>query len=441
MPPDFSIPSIGAFALGALVASVLGYLWGRAGRGKLAEERERLRREMEATEARLAEQSRSTAKMRRELDTVASLARTLPNLVRDLNRDDLDPVDVPKMVLDLAQAIFEPEQVLLYSWQKSGTRPDQRVLRLAAQKGLRDIPASLGSVHPGQGKIGWVAGHELDMIEEDWGNLSRRERCDVSNNHPSLEADIIGPLLYHANNRQQVLGVLCIGKPHIRPRDEKLTFQMVTNFGSLAMSNAWNLKILRSAAHHDGLTGLLNKRHFLEEVATKSFVKCEKSGKPLSIFIFDIDHFKTYNDTNGHPAGDELLRSMGRMLKRAARPDDHVARYGGEEFVIAMPDTDKEAALRLAEAVRQTIEDEPFPHREKQPAGKVSISGGIATFPGDGAGVLELIQRADEALYKSKKAGRNRVTAYLGVVIGDSGIDTAPVAEHEVPAGAAADLR
>jgi diguanylate cyclase (GGDEF)-like protein len=362
---------------------------------------------------------------------VASLARTLPHLVRDLNRDDLDPADVPRMVLELAQAIFEPEQILLYNLQKSGPGDARQVLRLVAQKGLDQVPPALATILPGQGKIGWVVEHELDMIDEDWGHLSRRDRIDVPDNHPSVSSDILGPLLYHANSRQRVLGVLCVGRPHIRPRDEKLTFQMVTNFGSLAMSNAWNLKKLRSAAHHDGLTGLLNKRHFLDAVATKAFVKCEKSGQPMSIFIFDIDHFKTYNDTNGHPAGDELLRSMGRILRRGARPDDHVARYGGEEFVIAMPNTDKESALRLAEALRQTIAEEPFPHREQQPSGRVSISGGVATFPGDGASVIELIQRADEALYRSKKSGRNRVAPYVGVSIGEE--DAVPALEPTAP--------
>jgi len=420
----------GAFVAGVLACAVLAYAWTRAALGQHSRQGEQQRREVEAMEARLAEQSRNAAKMRRELDTVASLARTLPHLVRDLNRDDLDPADVPRMILELTQATFEPEQILFYNLLKAGPGSSQQVLRLVAQRGLDEVPAALANVRPGQGKIGWVAEHELDMIVEDWGNLSRRDRVDIPDNHPSVSPDIIGPLLYHANSRQRVLGVLCVGKPHIRPRDEKLTFQLVTNFGSLAMSNAWNLKRLRSAAHHDGLTGLLNKRHFLDVVATRAFVKCEKGGEPLSIFIFDIDHFKIYNDSNGHPAGDELLRSMGRILRRGARPDDHVARYGGEEFVIAMPNADKEGALRLAEALRQTIAEEPFPHREKQPAGRVSISGGVATFPGDGASVLELIQRADEALYRSKKSGRNRITPYVGVTIGEDA--AAPVLE---PAG------
>ena len=146
-------------------------------------------------------------------------------------------------------------------------------------------------------------------------------------------------------------------------------FQMVTNFGSMALVNAWNVKKLRSAAHHDGLTGLLNKRCFLADVARKALVQCEKSGKPFSMFIFDIDHFKNFNDTKGHPAGDELLKEMGSIIRQHLRRNDLACRYGGEEFLIAMPDTGAETAYELAEKLRTTIEQEPFEHRETQPAG------------------------------------------------------------------------
>jgi len=408
------------------LALAFGFLFGRFGRGELLSERDDLHRRLIAKPQHGDDPSkRELAKVRRELDTVANLARSLPLVVRDLNRDDVDPADVPRLILQLANAIFEPKHVLLYSIRNNGTDRD-RVLTLNTSAGIGKVPASLKTVRFGEGKIGWAAEHELDMLKEDWRTLNVTDRIDVPDNAPGLEFDIIGPLIHHAKQRQHVLGVLCIGSPRIRQRDEKLMFQMVTNFGSLGLVSTWNMKKLRSAAHHDGLTGLLNKRCFLEEMAANALIECERTARPFSLYIFDIDHFKTFNDTNGHPAGDQLLRRLSGLIRHHLRPGDLACRYGGEEFVIVMPDTTAEVALELADKLRRTISEEPFEHRENQPSGFVSISGGVATFPQDGGSISELVKLADESLYRSKEGGRNRVTPYKGVEIGDVS-DRAPV--------------
>jgi diguanylate cyclase (GGDEF)-like protein len=403
-----------------ILAPVLGFLFGRFGRRDLQNQLDELRVRTQRAENESGEQRhRTLAKMRRELDTVTNLALALPHVFRDLNRDDLDPTDVPRLILQLAHAIFEPQQVLFYGIRAGRASGEERVLSLIAHHGLEQVPEALKTVRMGDGKIGWVAEHELDMLKGDWSSLRRTERVKVADNHRLLQADIIGPLVHHASEREHMLGVLCIGGPRNRPRDEKLMLQMVTNFGSMALVNAWNMKKLRSAARHDGLTGLLNKRRFLSDVARRALVQCEKAGKPFSMFIFDIDHFKNFNDTKGHPAGDELLKVMGSIIRQQLRRNDQACRYGGEEFVIAMPDTDAKTACALAENLRKAVEDEPFEHRETQPAGMISVSGGVATFPKDGTSIEELIRRADEALYTAKKSGRNRVSLYKGIDIGD----------------------
>jgi len=411
------------------LALLAGFLAGRSGRKEILNEQGKLRERLVRVETDSNEQyRRAVAKMRRQQDTVSNLALALPSVVRDLNRDDLDPTDIPRLILQLANAIFEPRQILLYGFRAAGADGRERMLTLSAHQGLDPVPDALRTVRVGEGKIGWAAAHELDMLKDDWDTLRANDRLEVPNNHSLLAADMIGPLVHHAKQRKHVLGVLCIGEPRIRPREEKLMFQMVTNFGSLGLITSLNIKKLRSAAHHDGLTGLLNKRCFLEDVATKALVECEGKAKPFSIFIFDIDHFKIFNDTNGHPAGDQLLRGMGGLIRRHLRPGDLACRYGGEEFVIATPGTDGPAAFELAERLRRAIEAEPFEHRESQPMGGVTISGGVATFPHDGTSVAELLQRADEALYRSKKGGRNRVNSHKGIDIGDAG-DSPPVIE------------
>ena len=144
-----------------------------------------------------------------------------------------------------------------------------------------------------------------------------------------------------------------------------------------------------------------------------------REAQRMALFIFDIDHFKNYNDTNGHPAGDELLRRLSKLLKETLRPGDWCCRYGGEEFLVAILNVEGAEGLRVAESIRAAIEAQPFEHQEKQPGGNVTISGGVAVYPTDGSSLEELTLHADEALYNAKRDGRNKVMRYAGVGIGD----------------------
>jgi diguanylate cyclase (GGDEF)-like protein len=272
------------------------------------------------------------------------------------------------------------------------------------------------------------------MLAEDWLNLTRTEGRSMEDNHPSLRLDMIAPLVQHKGMKEHTLGVLCVGRPSVRPRDEKLMLQVVTNLGALALMNTRNVGKLAEQAHHDGLTALLNKNQFMFELG-KLIYHAERAAQKVSVFIFDIDHFKAYNDANGHPAGDELLKSLARLIKDNLRPGDMASRYGGEEFVVAMPETDGATAMQIAERIRQAIATHRFPHGESQPGGRLTISGGVASFPVDGSNGTELIGHADQALYRAKASGRNRVKRHRGVEIGDTGgrdeIDPYTVAEPD----------
>jgi two-component system cell cycle response regulator len=132
---------------------------------------------------------------------------------------------------------------------------------------------------------------------------------------------------------------------------------------------------LADQANHDGLTGLLNKRSFQRRLGDM-ILAAERASRPMALFIFDLDYFKMYNDTNGHTDGDELLRDLGRLLKTSLRPDDLCCRWGGEEFIVAMPATDGGSAEQAAERIRRAIEDYPFKNKESSPpAGSRSVAG------------------------------------------------------------------
>ncbi len=166
--------------------------------------------------------------------------------------------------------------------------------------------------------------------------------------------------------------------------------------------------ILREMVVRDGLTRLYNHRYFQESLS-KEVIRSKRHEHEFSLVFFDVDNFKTYNDTHGHPAGDEVLKTLGGMLFSRLRQTDLAARYGGEEFVLILPETNHEGALKVAEGMRQQIESHEFAGREQQPLGVVSVSIGVSTFPHHGQEPQEILKEADRALYRAKHEGRNRV--------------------------------
>ncbi len=165
---------------------------------------------------------------------------------------------------------------------------------------------------------------------------------------------------------------------------------------------------LRQLAITDGLTGLYNFRYFKEQLILE-LNRARRSKGNLSVAILDIDFFKHYNDTHGHPAGNVVLTSIAEILRMNIRQFDLAARYGGEEFSLVLIDTDKASAAVVAHKIKQLVEEYPFQHRETQPNGRLTISMGVASFPDDGFDPDELVNMADRRLYRAKQSGRNLV--------------------------------
>jgi diguanylate cyclase (GGDEF)-like protein len=179
----------------------------------------------------------------------------------------------------------------------------------------------------------------------------------------------------------------------------------------LIKENRQLLEKLVELSIRDPLTDLYNRRKF--EAQLDFEVKCYKRYKrPLCLMMLDVDHFKNYNDKNGHLKGDEVLKGTANLIQKHIREIDWSFRYGGEEFVVLLPATSKAKSYPVAERIRKAIFEEYFPGEEIQPLGRVTISIGIASIPDDASDALELIQKADEALYKAKSEGRNRVCIY-----------------------------
>jgi two-component system cell cycle response regulator len=171
-----------------------------------------------------------------------------------------------------------------------------------------------------------------------------------------------------------------------------------------------NVQLSLEMAITDQLTGLNNRRYMTRHLDTL-IMNAEKSVRPLAFLILDIDHFKSVNDTYGHDIGDEVLREFANRISANVRGIDLACRYGGEEFVVVMPDTDVEFAAAVAERLRRSVEATPVPISRDPNRLNITISIGIAGSNGRDDTAEKLLYRADQALYRAKREGRNRVVA------------------------------
>ncbi len=166
-------------------------------------------------------------------------------------------------------------------------------------------------------------------------------------------------------------------------------------------------KKFREMAIRDGLTGLFNHRHAQDRL-TEEYERSKRFKRRFSILFMDVDHFKFFNDNNGHQAGDEVLKTIAQLMTSAIRESDIVARWGGEEFIIIAAETDARQACELAERIRIAVATHAFAHSKQQPLGLVSLSIGVATISNSTQDAQSLVKLADDAVYHAKDHGRNR---------------------------------
>jgi diguanylate cyclase (GGDEF)-like protein len=186
---------------------------------------------------------------------------------------------------------------------------------------------------------------------------------------------------------------------------ERLVATLAENL-AMALSNLNLREVLRLQSIRDPLTGLFNRR-YMEETFERELGRVKRNQAGLTVIMFDVDHFKKYNDSYGHHAGDAVLSHIGSYLKTNVRSEDIPCRYGGEEFLLIMPGLSADGALRRAESIRTGIAHLTVENRG-QPLPKVTVSMGVAAFPAHGDSASTIIQAADEALYRAKRNGRNR---------------------------------
>jgi diguanylate cyclase (GGDEF)-like protein len=217
-----------------------------------------------------------------------------------------------------------------------------------------------------------------------------------------LENYFIFPL----NIGQENIGTLAVRGISNKNKDK---FIILANQFALVLRRAELYQTVQELSTTDSLTQVLVKRYCLVRLE-EEFLRSKRRNLSLSCLMFDIDNFKEYNDKFGHLVGDIVLRDVSRAIKNNIREIDLLGRFGGEEFLLVLPETEKQSALFVAERIRKAVSEISIQAYEQEL--KVTISVGIATFPQDSDNYMDLIDKADKALYEAKKTGKNRVCLY-----------------------------
>lgn len=315
----------------------------------------------------------------------------------------------PKRVVDrfvqLSSKLIPWDRTILWLTDNSQTR-----LEVAARLPLEPdgIHGSLPqkNIRFGEGLVGRVADHQHAMIVRDGSSDPRYGSLDGHRNGVPFSVLLL-PLVVAG----ETVGVAQFERdtPQSYSQRDVSRVQPLASQAAATIANVRMHMDVYNQAVTDALTGLFNRRH-MQSVLADERRRAERYGHVLSLIMLDVDGFKNYNDTYGHPQGDVLLKQLAEILRENVRNVDIVGRYGGEEFIIVMPETSKDEAFYTAERLRNAVADSVFPGH----AGDVdsivrkSISLGVASFPIDTDDAHTLVSKADQALYRAKHAGRNR---------------------------------
>jgi len=394
---DVTLEQIAASAAVAIVAWILGRMQGT---GRAVADAERARRDVRAIESaserhrvageelrtRLAEAQETMAQLEHSLLELPEIAQRL-SATRNLR-------EIPGSALDLVEEIYVPAYCVFYRMNDGG-------LVAVAVRGQSPFPVG-HRVRVREGVVGWAAIRQMAITSFEF------ESMEVPSDpvYGVPEFSLCLPVV----DGQRTLGAILVGPTERElPRGREIgrTIALIT---AVTIAHTQTLKQQEQLAKTDGLTGLLNRTHLLKQL--DAMIAQPNLHPRISLFLFDVDHFKHYNDANGHLAGDELLRRLAGVLKENIREGELVGRYGGEEFLMVMPGVVGDDAYLAADRIRKLIQEHAFDHREKQPLGDVTVSGGVATWPIHGTSSAEVLHHADLALYEAKRAGRNQVRSF-----------------------------
>ncbi len=358
------------------------------------------------------ELSQEVIKVQQELSRKRDIVTKIPMVVKRLS-GRMSPDAIPAIGVRFAKEFFHASQVGYFAPADSedqftlvegvGFPLDWKgTVRLAADEGI----------------LGMSLQHKTIITHEDY--LTSRTKWPTgihSLEKNGISPDFVAPVTMNGN----VVGILVVASSIVQSRDEIPFVSMIAELLGNAYKHTTEIESVEHSASIDPLTKLFTRGHFAQRFEME-IRRAKNYAHPLSLFLLDIDHFKNINDTHGHSAGDIILLNLGEIVRQSVRSSDIAARFGGEEFVVLMMSAGKEQALNMAENMRNIVESTEFRIPGLQSPLKVTISGGVATYPADGDSTTDLLRKADESLYKAKQTGRNRI-----VVVPEYGLDGKPL--------------
>jgi diguanylate cyclase (GGDEF)-like protein len=321
---------------------------------------------------------------RLDQEVFGRLLAILPALSREFHRAPSDR-QIPAMLLAAAVSTLGERHALVLMRRRRSTGSLFNVTAVAPANCPTRIGAAV-EIERRDGKY-WIPAAALETLGLD------------GRNPWTLEPMIVD---------DEVVGLVALASSGPSSPIMDSVVRVMADLGATALRSAALRQRFISTAQKDELTQLLNKQHTMR-LFTEELRKAQRLGTRLSLFMFDIDFFKHYNDTNGHMAGDILLRLLAQLVSEHVRAEDILGRYGGEEFLLVLPGTSGRDALLVARKIRKLVAEHGFPARDCQPRGRVTISGGVAEFPTHGTATTALLRAADAALYEAKHLGRDRV--------------------------------
>ncbi|MGE5188651.1 MAG: GGDEF domain-containing protein [Gemmatimonadota bacterium] len=388
---------------GLLLGGIAGFFAGRlvAGQrrsGEHGDDEVRLRRQMRELSAELRQ-------VREELAHEAATANQIPFIVKKLG-EPMEKDAIPGLAVRVVKDLFRtPTAGFLKLKEDGGAFVLEEGIGFPPEwKGSRTFSASAGI-------LGAAVKQHMELAKEDFlGGLATWPRPPSSLEEVGVFPDLVAPVIW----RGRIYGMLVAAGSHAPLARKRPYMSMLADMVATAVQNSIAISQKDRQASTDQLTGLFNRTYF-NPLFERELGIARETMVPLSVLLFDIDHFKNVNDTYGHPAGDVILKRLAELVVKGSRTTDVVVRYGGEEFVVLMGATNKEQAFAYAERLREKIAQTPFPVPGHDAPLRVAVSVGVSGFPEDGDSPADLVKAADAALYEAKNGGRNRVVRAVRV--------------------------
>lgn len=355
---------------------------------------ERRKRELELKKMEADRLHQLNAHIEKQLRQVEHLYDVIKEAGSTLNVQEMI-----ELARDFTERMFDLPHFILGTLSNDGRRFEVRIASGCDETFLKSV-----EIEPDSNQLGaklargtkplWVHSLAADPLFSKWKHLP-------------IRSFVFLPFLV----QERVIGFLCSFSYEEKFLDEEKfsNLQVFCNQISIGLQKSLLYEKVQKLSITDGLTKLFSHRYFKQRLE-EEVVLATRYSSELSLLILDIDHFKKYNDNYGHVAGDHVLMEMAKILQEQSEVTHLAARYGGEEMVLVAAETSKSQAMELAEKLRRAVENHPF--QVVKETTQVTVSVGVATFPQDASSMIDLIAKADQALYAAKARGRNQAVAF-----------------------------